>query len=244
MKQIITLIFLLASVTAFSQNVVSQTRILMEGPEFICGFDTIETTYYIRQTTVTDNVAGGYDTSYTSLLLTVDGKCPADSAELAQYFYTQSQNEKLRISGNIGIGFGLFKANREERGLDTLYQSLTGESLQVAKRRNLYSEYGGEGNLYRVFTATGNFFAKIVVLPNGTWRLRQLTSPTGVWDGVNQWVVAPDTRNDFRINQIDLGYGATNYNFNIDLSRKDLTIFWPLGRFAGATGTARIVRIK
>lgn len=241
MKNILTVIAIILTLPLAGQNVISTTRQLIEGPQYICGNNTIETTYYLMETIITENVTGGQDTATSKRLLSVDGRCPADSAQLAEAWYTQVQNINLQLSGYIGNSFSKYEVVRQERGIDSLFLALTGKNLVVEKRARQFQEYDG---LYRVFTSTGNFFANIAVLPNGTWRLRQLTSQTGDWDGVNQWVLIPGTRNSFQVNGLNLGFGAQNYTFYRDLSRQNAVMFFPEQRLSNATGTARIVKVN
>lgn len=240
MKKILTIaIMALASLQAFSQDIISETTtILPRQEQAICKGDTLETVYYLLSTRIVDNGTAYPDTTRNTTLIK-DGACPADSAEVARQIYVSAVNAQLELSGGMSRALQRNQYLQAFNSASTLFQSLTGITLLDATSEELFQDYTGR---YRVFTSTGSFFADINRLGNGRWRLRQLTGRTGTPTGT-VWVMNPRSRNNFGITNIDLGFGATNYEFFRDLRPGAENIFWPAQRVSGATGAARIVKV-
>jgi len=240
MKKILTITALaLLALSAAGQDIISESRsIVARQDTIICQGDTTTTTYYLVSIQVVNNGTPYPDTSQTTVLIK-QGDCPADSSQVARQIYVGAVNQQLQLSRHMSEAFQRAQVLQAFNNASTLYQGLTGQSLLDATSEELFPEYEGR---YRVFTSSGNFFADINRLGNGRWRLRQLTGRTGTPTGT-VWVMNPRSRNNFGITNIDLGFGATNYEFFRDLRPGAESIFWPVHRVSGATGAVRIVKI-
>jgi len=240
MKKILTITALaLLALSAAGQDIISERdTIVARLDTIICQGDTTTKAYYLVSIRVVDNGTPYPDTSQTTILIK-QGNCPADSSQVARQIYVGAVNQQLQLSRHMSEAFQRGQILRAFNNASTLYQALTGLSLLDATSEELFQDYTGR---YRVFTSTGSFFADINRLGNGRWRLRQLTGRTGTPTGT-VWVMNPRSRNNFGITNIDLGFGATNYEFFRDLRPGAESIFWPVHRVSGATGAVRIVKI-
>lgn len=240
MKKLLTIItaFIL-SFSVFGQDIISESQTIVARQDtVVCQGDTSTRAYYLVTIQVVDNGTPHPDTTRASSLIK-EGDCPADSSQVARQLFVGAINQQLQLSGHMSEAFQRAQVLQAFNNASTLYQGLTGQSLLDATSEELFPEYEGR---YRVFTSSGSFFADINRLGNGRWRLRQLTGRTGTPTGT-VWVMNPRSRNNFGITNIDLGFGATNYEFFRDL-RGTANIFWPVQRVSGATGAARIVKLN
>lgn len=240
MKKIIFLLAIFASVSAQAQDIISETQsITARADTIICAGDTISPIYYLMITQVIDNGTAYPDTVRSTRLIKSGEVCPADSAEVTAQLYNAAINRQQEIAYYVGLAFQRQQYLADFNNSSTLYQSVTGEALLDATSEILFPAYSGK---YRVFTATGNFFADITRVGNGRWRLRQLTSLNGTPTGVI-WVLNPRSVDNFGLSNIDLGFGAQNYEFFRDKRSGAENLFWPAQRVSGATGAMRIVKV-
>ena len=243
MKYITTPMLLLFALTCFAQDIISESEVIASYQDtVICieNADTISPIYYSVKMRVISNGTNRPDTIRTFNLIKSTRGCPADSAQVAAQVYNTAQNSQLELSGFVGKSLQRQQYIAEFSKYGDLYESVTGNVLLGATSENLYQDYEGK---YRVFTTVSNFFADIHRVPNGRWRLRQLSglngSPTGT-----QWVMNPRSRNDFSLLQFDGGGGADNYDFFRDLRTGAGNTFWPLQRISGDSGSMRIIKVQ
>lgn len=240
MKKIFFVLAMLASLSLSAQDIISETQsIIARTDTIICDGDTISPVYYLILTQVIDNGTAYPDTVRSTRLIKSGETCPADSAEVAQQVYNAAINRQQEIAYYVGLSFQRQQYLADFNNSSGLYQSVTGLALLDATSETLFPAYSGK---YRVFTATGNFFADIIRVGNGRWRLRQLTALNGTPTGVI-WVLNPRSVNNFGLSNIDLGFGAQNYEFFRDKRNGAENFFWPAQRVSGATGAVRIVKV-
>lgn len=231
-----TIIFLLASLYSWSQDIISEQEVIIARPDTaICEGDTISPIYFLVRVKITDNGTSNPDTLTSAELIKSGLYCPADSAEVVDQIFNSMVNAQLQIDYHIGIAFqrGLYRQSTNNS--EALLQSITGENPKVTKTKRLFSNWEGQ---YRILTGSENILCDLVLLPNGRARLVDAA------DNTRFWVFTPDSPTGFILTGFDLGSGAQNYTFKQDRRAGAENLYWPLERVVGGTGAFRIVKIR
>lgn len=241
MKQILLFLFLLINLAATAQDIISETKsITIRQDTVVCEGDTISPLYYLMTTTVIDNGTAYPDTTTSTSLIKRNLTCPADSAEVARQIYNAAINRQQEMAYYVGLALQRIQSVADFNNSSTLFEQVTGNILLDETSEVLFSEYSGT---YRVFTSTSNFFADITRVGSGRWRLRQLDgfggSPTGT-----TWVMNPRSKDNFALSNIDLGFGATNYEFFRDKRPGAESLFFPAQRVPRTSGAVRIAKVS
>lgn len=236
MKHLTTIIFLLASLSLWSQDILSEQEVIITRQDTaICEGDTITPIYFLIRMKITDNGTNNPDTLTSTELIKSGLYCPADSAEVVDQIFNSMVNTQLQIDYHIGMSFQRATYRRSTNSSEALLQTVTGENPKVTKTQKLASYWEGQ---YNILTGTENILCDFVLMGNGRARLVNTADP-------NQfWVFTPDSPTGFILSQFDLGAGAQNWVFKQDRRQGAERIYWPIERLTGSSGAFRVVKIN
>lgn len=237
MKQIIALMLLSVHFYAFSQTERSAS-IESKVDSVECNGVVYTTIFYNVIQEVTQNGTSSPDTTISKVLIK-NGKCPADSAFIAEQMEVAAINSQQEITFYVQKSLQRSVYNSLYSDISSRYNSFTGTSLETKLSNRFIQNFD---KIYRVFKQDGsNFFAVVVQLPNGALRLRQVVSFNDLTEvtPLNQYVFQPRTELSFRL----FGFEGSNRDFTFRAVVGDKKIYFPDGKIANLTGAMRIVEV-
>ena len=219
MKKIFCFCLLFFSLNAICQQVIDQ-QISIEVKN--------DSPYYFKNIVLVDNGTDYPDTIGTP------SQFLGDSISAADFLKKSAVEGQQTKSAYITKAFERIDFDRSYVAYKSLYESLTNSVLEVEISKDYSNAYIG---IYRVLDPNNsiNFFAELIQLANGRYRLRQLESLNGDWDQLNQWVVTPRSRNNFFI----MSFNGENIEFHRDRNNRNL--FFPTERVNG--GNFRVIKL-
>lgn len=237
-KSIIVLCLLaLSSVLAFSQGEAVKTQYIEQSNDEIeCEGVVYNQVFYLVSIESRNNGSMRPDTTLSKSLIK-NGKCPADSATVADLIMTSALNEQQELAYHMAFALQANDYTQRFNASDELYTGFTGVNLFTGISNKYFQDYRG---IYRVFnTDNTSFFAKVIQVPNGRLRLQVINSVVDPTPTGTTYVLNPRSNVTFKL----VGLGGVNYEFSLFTQEGDRKLYFPRAK-VGAPTSVRIIKIK